>query len=173
MGYPDHRAIWARVKISGVYADVLFQMYERRTLAYIPSLEKEWQVQMGNVGAHYHRWLYGGPLPLPLVPLPPSAQIPPQLPPSVDATIFPVTATVGTPVFVSMTGFRPGEDIVSWLTAPDGTVTDAHLTPHASVEGTVSELPAPTDGFFRPMGYHVPRQGEQPRIYSLLLPPAA
>jgi hypothetical protein len=144
MGYPITEPYWARVKINGVYADVLFQMYERRSLAYIPSLPKEWQVQMGNVGVHYHRWLYGGPLPSPVVPLPPSAQSPPTLPPAVDGVITPTSAPLGTPLSMSMSGFRPGEEIVSWFTSPDGEATDAHINPRAALDGTVSNLPVPT-----------------------------
>ena len=106
MGYPITEPYWARVKIGGIYSDVLFQLFERRTLAYIPSMDKGWQVQMGNVGAHYARWLYGGPLPSPVVPLTPPAPAAPALPPPVDATISPITATIGTTLLVSMSGFR-------------------------------------------------------------------
>jgi hypothetical protein len=70
MGYPLTEAYWARVKVEGIYYDALFQLFERRSLVYLPSFPAGWQVQMGNVGAHYQRWLYGGPLPDPLVPLP-------------------------------------------------------------------------------------------------------
>ena len=144
MGYPITEPYWARVKIGGVYADVLFQMYERRSLAYIPSLPKEWQVQMGNVGAHYERWLYGGPLPSPVVPLPPSAQSPPTLPAAVDGIITPTSAPLGTPLSMAMSGFRPGEEIVSWLTAPDSEAKDAHINPRASLDGTVTSQAVPT-----------------------------
>jgi len=144
MGYPITEPYWARVKIGGIYADVLFQLFERRTLAYIPSMDKGWQVQMGNVGAHYARWLYGGPLHSPVVPLTPPAPAPPALPPPVDATISPITATIGTSLVVSMSGFRPGEAIVSWLTAPDGTAADAHINVQAAPDGTVLNQPVPT-----------------------------
>jgi hypothetical protein len=146
MGYPITEPYWSRVKIDNVYVDVLFQMYERRTLAYIPSFTKEWQVQMGNVGAHYKRWLYGGPLPSPVAQLPGGSKTPPPLPAPVDATILPSSAAVGTPVFVSLNGFRPGEEIVSWFTGPDGTARDAHLTPNATLDGTVSGLAIATTG---------------------------
>lgn len=69
MGYPITEAYWARVKIDGIYYDALHQLYERRSLIYVPGLPEGWQVQMGNVGQHYYAWLYGGPLPTPLIPL--------------------------------------------------------------------------------------------------------
>ncbi|HET9495172.1 MAG TPA: hypothetical protein VFR15_13160, partial [Chloroflexia bacterium] len=112
MGYPITEAYWSRVLIGGVYHDVMFQMFERRTLAYIPSFAPGWQVQMGNVGAHYYRWLYGGPLPQPRVALPNAN----GLPPNVNATVEPQTATPGTNLSVSVTGFAAGEEIVSWFT---------------------------------------------------------
>ncbi len=153
MGYPITEPYWARVKVEGVYYDVLFQLYERRSLAYIPSFPKGWQVQMGNVGQHYHRWLYGGPLPTPLAPLgtsPPSAHpgIPavPPMPDPVDAMVSSSAVVAGTPVRVSIMGFRPGEAIVSWFTAPDGAATDARINLIAGEDGTVKDVSVPTTG---------------------------
>ncbi|MEA2574321.1 MAG: hypothetical protein QOH93_1619, partial [Chloroflexia bacterium] len=57
MGYPISEPYWARVKIGGVFNDALIQLYERRTLVYVPALDKGWQVQIGNVGQHYQRWI--------------------------------------------------------------------------------------------------------------------
>lgn len=140
MGYPISEPYWARVKIQGVYADVMFQMYERRSLAYIPSLQQGWQVQMGNVGAHYSRWLYGGPLPAPQVALPPSSINPPPLPAPLDAALAPTSAPVGASLSISISGFRPGEEIVSWFTAPDGTASDARINPRAGLDGAAGNL---------------------------------
>src|SRR5207244_9945146 len=98
MGYPITEPYWGRVKIAGIYQDVLFQLYERRSLAYIPAMPKGWQVQMGNVGGHYYSWLYGGPLPSPRVPLgtaTPNRGGMPAIPDSIDATIAPNVAQVG------------------------------------------------------------------------------
>ncbi len=146
MGYPITEPYWGRVMIGGIYSDVLFQMFERRTLAYIPSMAPGWQVQFGNVGADYRRWLYGGPLPSPVVPLSTPIPAEPVLPSAIDASVAPITATVGTQLIISMSGFRPGEDVVSWLTAPDGTATDTHISVQAALDGTVSGLPVPTTG---------------------------
>jgi hypothetical protein len=43
-----------------VEKDVLVQLFERRVLTYTPSNQAGWQVEMGNVGQHYHSWRYGG-----------------------------------------------------------------------------------------------------------------
>jgi hypothetical protein len=144
MGYPITEPYWSRIKIGGTYHDALFQLYERRTLAYIPSFTKGWQVQMGNVGQHYYRWLYGGPLASPVVPAstPDPATLP--LPPSIDASVEPQTAPVGTSLVMSIEGFRAGEGIVSWFTGPDGTATDARITPLAGPDGRVNNIPVPT-----------------------------
>ena len=37
---------------------MLIQLFERRVLTYVPSFEAQWQVQMGNIGAHYYDWRY-------------------------------------------------------------------------------------------------------------------
>ena len=46
------------MKIAGKQEDVLIQLFERRVLTYVPSFAPEWQVQMGNIGAHYYDWRY-------------------------------------------------------------------------------------------------------------------
>ena len=38
--------------------DVYIQAYERRVLTYVPSAPEGFQVQMGNIGAHYYDWRY-------------------------------------------------------------------------------------------------------------------
>lgn len=60
MGLPISDAYWANVKIQGKMQDVLIQAFERRVLTYAPGLPQGWQVQMGNIGAHYFQWRYGG-----------------------------------------------------------------------------------------------------------------
>ncbi|HST05432.1 MAG TPA: phosphate/phosphite/phosphonate ABC transporter substrate-binding protein [Chloroflexia bacterium] len=57
-GYAISEPYWANVKIAGKQEDVLIQLFERRVLTYIPSYEPQWQVQMGNIGAHYYDWRY-------------------------------------------------------------------------------------------------------------------
>ncbi len=148
MGYPITEPYWARVKVEGVYYDVLFQLYERRSLAYIPSFPKGWQVQMGNVGRHYYRWLYGGPLPTPVAGVstlaPSPSPVLPTMPEPVDAVVSPQAVQAGTPVSVSIRGFRPGEAIVSWFTAPDGAATDARINLTADERGAVDDVRVPT-----------------------------
>jgi sortase (surface protein transpeptidase) len=59
MGLPISDAYWANVKIEGKSQDVLIQAFERRVLTYAAGLPRGWQVQMGNIGAHYFEWRYG------------------------------------------------------------------------------------------------------------------
>ncbi|MFQ3631412.1 hypothetical protein [Roseiflexus sp.] len=63
LGYPISEPFWARVRLGGVERDVLIQLFERRTLTYVPDNPPGWRVEMGNVGRHYYRWRYGEDLP--------------------------------------------------------------------------------------------------------------
>jgi len=63
VGYPISEPFWARVRIGGIERDVLIQLFERRTLTYVPDNPAGWRVEMGNVGRHYYRWRYGEELP--------------------------------------------------------------------------------------------------------------
>jgi hypothetical protein len=58
-GLPISEAYWARVLVGGQPTDVLIQAFQRRVLTYAPALAAPWQVQMGNIGAHYLLWRYG------------------------------------------------------------------------------------------------------------------
>ncbi|HUP27724.1 MAG TPA: hypothetical protein VM409_04755 [Chloroflexia bacterium] len=61
-GRPISDAYWARVKIAGKpNIDVLIQAYERRVLTFVPSNPAGFQVEMGNIGAHYKDWRYLSP----------------------------------------------------------------------------------------------------------------
>jgi hypothetical protein len=55
-GFPISEPYWARVKVNGVDKLVMLQLFERRVLSYTPGNPPGWQVEMGNVGAHYLRW---------------------------------------------------------------------------------------------------------------------
>jgi hypothetical protein len=60
-GLPISEPYWAKVKIAGNEGvDVYIQAYQRRVLTYVPSLPTGFQVQMGNIGAHYYDWRYNG-----------------------------------------------------------------------------------------------------------------
>ncbi len=52
----------ANVKVAGQQRTVLVQVFERRVLTYTSSNEPRFQVEMGNIGAHYYLWRYGQPL---------------------------------------------------------------------------------------------------------------
>ena len=173
MGYPITEPYWARVKIEGVYYDVLFQLYERRTLAYIPSFPKGWQVQMGNVGSHYYRWLYGGPLPSPVARVSSGVQVP-TLPSSIDADISPQAAPLGTVLSVNVSGFQPQEDIVSWFTGPGGSAFDAQITGRAQADGTVRNLSVPTARLTAgvwAITFHGKASNHESIAYFYLIPP--
>jgi glucose/arabinose dehydrogenase len=58
-GLPITEPYWTRVKVAGVEKDVLVQAFERRVLTYTPANPAGFQVEMGNVGRHYHLWRYG------------------------------------------------------------------------------------------------------------------
>jgi hypothetical protein len=58
MGLPITEAYWTKAVVAGVEKDVLVQLFERRVLTFTPTNSKEFQVEMGNVGAHYFRWRY-------------------------------------------------------------------------------------------------------------------
>ncbi|MGI8587181.1 MAG: cellulase family glycosylhydrolase [Chloroflexia bacterium] len=60
-GLPISEAYWARVLIAGKPTDVLIQAFERRVLTYTPTNPAGFQVEVGNIGAHYRDWRYGGP----------------------------------------------------------------------------------------------------------------
>ncbi|MDQ2809719.1 MAG: CAP domain-containing protein [Chloroflexota bacterium] len=58
-GYPISEPYWVTADIAGQPTAVLVQLFQRRVLTYTPSFAPAWQVQMGNVGRHYHAWRYG------------------------------------------------------------------------------------------------------------------
>ena len=60
-GRPISDAYWAVVKIAGKPTATLIQAYERRVLTYTPTNPAGFQVEMGNIGAHYRDWRYIGP----------------------------------------------------------------------------------------------------------------
>jgi polysaccharide biosynthesis protein PslG len=60
-GRPISDAYWATVRINGQPTATLIQAFERRVLTYTPTNPPGWQVEMGNIGAHYRDWRYIGP----------------------------------------------------------------------------------------------------------------
>jgi hypothetical protein len=58
MGYPISEPYWAKITVDGKSHPALVQLFQRRTLTYIAEMPAGWQVQMGNVGQHYHEWRY-------------------------------------------------------------------------------------------------------------------
>ncbi|HVX30417.1 MAG TPA: cupredoxin domain-containing protein [Nitrolancea sp.] len=58
MGLPIGEAFWSQVTLAGRPTWVMIQPFERRVLTYTPSNPDGWQVEMGNIGQHYHTWRY-------------------------------------------------------------------------------------------------------------------
>lgn len=57
VGYPLTEAYWSQVRVGGTQKNVLVQCFERRCLTFTPDNPVGWQVEAGNVGQHYYRWL--------------------------------------------------------------------------------------------------------------------
>jgi plastocyanin len=58
IGLPIGEAFWSEVALAGKPTWVMIQPFERRVLTYTPSNPTGWQVEMGNIGQHYHTWRY-------------------------------------------------------------------------------------------------------------------
>jgi len=58
VGFPLTEAYWTQAIVDGQRTDVLFQLFERRTLLFFPSRPAPYQVEMGDVGQHYVEWRY-------------------------------------------------------------------------------------------------------------------
>ncbi len=58
-GYPISEPYWTVARVGGVDKRVLVQLFERRALTYTPGNPAGFEVEMGNVGQHYHQWRYG------------------------------------------------------------------------------------------------------------------
>lgn len=58
LGHPISEPYWVNVNLAGKPSRVLVQLFERRVLTYNPANEKQWQVEMGNIGLHYYQWRY-------------------------------------------------------------------------------------------------------------------
>jgi hypothetical protein len=148
LGYPITESYWSRLQIGGVYYDALIQLYERRSLTYVPSFPKGWQVQMGNVGQHYYRWLYGGPLPTPLVQFP-TPTLTPLLPTSTLTPSSIVPPPTGTPA-----PSTPTRVPTSVPTSPPGSATPTSTVPVVPTEPpgglvlSVTPGAGPPDGQF-------------------------
>jgi hypothetical protein len=59
IGYAISEPFGATVKVAGQERKVLIQVFERRVLTYTASNPPRFQVEMGNIGAHYYQWRYG------------------------------------------------------------------------------------------------------------------
>jgi hypothetical protein len=60
IGYALCEPFRTTVKVAGQQKDVMVQVFERRVLTYTASNPAAFQVEMGNIGQHYHQWRYAG-----------------------------------------------------------------------------------------------------------------
>ncbi len=114
-GLPISEPYWAKVKIANQpNQDVLIQAFERRVVTYVPSAPAAFQVQMSNIGQHYHQWRYSSGPP-PTVPVPT---------PTVPSTPVPsISAFVGTWL---NNDAGTGSVAKLWITNPDPTDLTLH-----------------------------------------------
>lgn len=120
------------------------------------------------------------PSPSPITPpLPPETPPPPIMdcpfiPPPVDANVRPSPClTIGDAIGVDIFGFKPGEDIAYWLTAPDGSTSPFDDVFQAGPDGSVSGLQGNTSFLTPGMWYFVfqgRQSGHQSIIYFYLKP---
>ena len=138
-GYPVSDAYWTRVKVAGVFQDVLVQAFERRVLTYNPANPPAFQVEMGNIGLHYYDWRYNNTGQCPAgTPSPGTATVTATgVAATATTTAVPATATMTvtpatSPTVVPLTGkiawvsTRTGKKDI-WAQNPDGT-TPQNLT---------------------------------------------
>lgn len=69
----------------------------------------------------------------------------PDIPPAKDGVIRPSPCLpMGTEMSIDVSGFKPGEQISFWLTAPDGAIFGGQRTLTANAEGTLKDQRYPT-----------------------------
>lgn len=77
-GFPIAPPFWVTARVGGAPTAVMAQLFERRVLSYTPSNPAGFQVEMGNIGAHYFQYRYLSPdaplVPVTAAPVPPSAK---------------------------------------------------------------------------------------------------
>lgn len=127
IGHPASEPYWVRTNIGGVPQDLMVQVYERRILTYNPRNPAAWQVEMGNVGRHYYAWRYEL-----TEPPPPPNFIRPE---NINARVEPPEGPAGTQFAVTLSGFRPNEEVSVWLTFPDASVLEAPERGKANANG--------------------------------------
>jgi hypothetical protein len=63
LGYPITEPYWIDATVAGTARPVLVQLFQRRVLTYDATNPAAYRVEFGNIGQHYHAWLYGGDTP--------------------------------------------------------------------------------------------------------------
>ncbi|RIK46695.1 MAG: hypothetical protein DCC58_02425 [Chloroflexi bacterium] len=119
-GYPVTEAYWARVKVAGLYRDVLIQCFERRCMTYTPGNSPGFEAEAGNVGLHYHYWRY--------------VEIPAETPPTATATATsPATSTATATSTPTATPTNPPTATPTITSTPTATATHAPTPEPATV----------------------------------------
>lgn len=157
LGYPISDAYWAHVHIAGQPADVLIQLFQRRTLVYAPSLPAGFRLQMGNVGSHYYNWLYTSNFACPTglncngaqPTATPTAAPAPSLPANIDASISPSSGPAGTRFTINVTKMSAGENVAAWTTRLRDNVVTPLPDPSQTADGNgnISGLTVDSAGF--------------------------
>lgn len=167
-GFPITEAYWAQVKVAGQTKWVLMQSFERRVLTYTPDNPEGWKVEMGNVGRHYYDWRYnnvGGPVPAP----DPGADVPA----SVNGSVSPKYGPPGTNFIISVSGFKPNEQVGFWINSADGAIGGTTDTMSIGPSGQLMNLPLPTGAEWAPGMYsvvfHGVESGHESVVYFKLI----
>jgi hypothetical protein len=109
-GWPLTEAFWVRARQGGRPVDALVQLFERRTLIYLPGAPAGQRVSAGEAGRDYLAWRDGRSNPAPNL----------QPPLSSNGLALPAVGEAGTSFLVAGVGFKDGEHIDGWLEIEGG-----------------------------------------------------
>lgn len=115
----------------------IVQYFERARFEFWPDYPAGQRVVVSDLG----RRLAPRELTTPLPPGSPPGSTPPGapgLPPNKDAIVTPGAGPEGTTFSFNGFGFVAGEEVVLWLTSPDGTVYPANSTTYADIDGSLT-----------------------------------
>jgi hypothetical protein len=162
-GYPISEEI-SEVLQDGQWHTV--QYFERARFEYWPSFPEGERVLLSHLGRMLAPPELTAPVPAgapPAAPAAPPAEQPgaqppagtvpaPPLPASVNATVSPESGPPGTTFSFNATGFKDGERVGIWLTAPDQSTFDAGFQASANDDGTLADedIKLETDTNFGP-----------------------
>ena len=131
-GWPLTDAFWVSARQDSRPVDALVQLFERRTLVYLPAAPAGQRVMNGDVGRDYLTWRYG------------LSNAAPNLtpPPSENGQAIPPVGEAGTTFLLRGGGFAGDEPVDAWLEAL-GVISPVtlRLTKDGSFAGTIRTQP--------------------------------